>query len=94
LIGKNELNSKAHIAISAAECASSSSKIYGTKQKQFYRKAAGKVWYDPTLEQWSNGEHNNFTSFCYLFIQLIDYYLTYFNCKMQEGAFIMYLIFM
>lgn len=64
LIGKSELNSKAHIAIAAAGCASSSSKIYGTKQKQFYRKAAGKVWYDPTLEQWSNGEHD-FIQFCY-----------------------------
>jgi len=57
LIDKSELNSKAHIAIAAAGCASSSSKIFSTKQKQFYRRAAGKVWYDPTLEQWSNGEH-------------------------------------
>jgi len=73
LIGKNELNSKAHIAIAAAGCASSSSKIYGTKQKKFYRKAAGKVWYDPTLEQWSNGEHN-FTRFCDSYIKFIDYY--------------------
>lgn len=62
MIGKNELINKAHIAIAAAGCASSSSKIYGTKQKQFYRKAAGKVWYDPTLEQWPNGEHNLFYS--------------------------------
>ncbi|XP_022168206.1 uncharacterized protein LOC111032242 [Myzus persicae] len=60
LIGKSELNSKAHIAIAAAGCASSSSKIYGTKQKQFYRKAAGKVWYDPTLEQWSNDDFRLF----------------------------------
>lgn len=55
LINKSELNNKAHIAIAAAGCASSSSKIYGLKQKKFYRKAGGKVWYDPTMEQWSNG---------------------------------------
>lgn len=51
----SELNNKAHIAIAAAGCASSSSKIYDAKQKQFFRKAGGKIWYDPTMKQWSNG---------------------------------------
>ncbi|XP_050056467.1 RNA-binding protein 42-like isoform X2 [Aphis gossypii] len=60
LIGKSELNSKAHIAIAAAGCASSSSKIHSTKQKKFYRKAAGKIWYDPTLEQWPNDDFRLF----------------------------------
>lgn len=55
LINKIELNHKAQIAISAAGCASSSSKIYRTKQKQLYRKAGGKVWYDPSMNQWLNG---------------------------------------
>lgn len=70
LIGKSELNSKAHIAIAAAGCASSSSKIHSTKQKKFYRKAAGKIWYDPTLEQWPNGEHI-LIRFCYFYTKLI-----------------------
>ncbi|XP_025204838.1 RNA-binding protein 42-like [Melanaphis sacchari] len=60
LIGERELNNKAHIAIAAAGCASSSSKVFGTKQKKFYRKAAGKVWYDPTLAQWSNDDFRLF----------------------------------
>ncbi|XP_026820397.1 RNA-binding protein 42-like isoform X2 [Rhopalosiphum maidis] len=59
-ISKSELNSKAHIAIAAAGCASSSSKVYSKKQKKFYRKAAGKVWYDPTLAQWSNDDFRLF----------------------------------
>lgn len=52
---KNQSNVKAHAAILAAGCASSSPKIHEAKQKQFFRKAGGKVWYDPTMEQWSNG---------------------------------------
>jgi hypothetical protein len=49
------VNNKAIAAIAAAGCASSSSKIIVSKQKTNIRKAAGKVWYDPTMEQWSNG---------------------------------------
>lgn len=53
---KNDLNNKAHTAIAAAGCASSSTcKMVGSNQKNNCRKAAGKVWYDPTMEQWSNG---------------------------------------
>lgn len=56
LTRQNELDNKAHVAIAAAGCASSSNKTHGAKQKQFYRKAGGKYWYDPTMKQWSNGQ--------------------------------------
>lgn len=58
-----EASHRAYAAIAAAGCTSSSSnkptiacndKDTKEKQKQFYRKGGGKVWYDPTMKQWSN----------------------------------------
>lgn len=59
LVNKStEVLNKADVAIAAAGCASSSSNIImcnnNIKEKQFYRKGGGKVWYDPTMKQWSN----------------------------------------
>ncbi|VVC43699.1 RNA recognition motif domain [Cinara cedri] len=67
LVNKStEVLNKVHVAIAAAGCASSSSKIIiplcnnNTREKQFYRKGGGKVWYDPTMKQWPNHDFRLF----------------------------------
>lgn len=58
LISTTALNTKANLAIAAAGCASSSPKIIKkSKKKNVYRKAAGKVWNDPTMNQWPSGKY-------------------------------------
>lgn len=58
LINKIALNNKANLAIAAASCASSPPEIINKpKKKKILRKAGGKVWNDPTMNQWLSGKY-------------------------------------
>lgn len=64
LTSKIALNNKANLAIAAAGCASSSPEIKNKlKTKKNLRKAAGKVWNDPTMDQWPSGKCGMFFFF-------------------------------